>query len=310
MFKIEDQYAFLMSADGGDPDGGAGGGAPSGDGASSHGQQDGGAGGDGGASPPAGGEGGDAPTPPAAGAPYRPEGLPETMFGDDDRGTIDKMAEAIKGYRAKESAVAIPKEAAGYADFSKAGVADELKDYVGQLAGDPIYGALSAKALENKWDPAIVQQVTLTAFEAAQKGGLLTEMIDETAEHAALVPESLKDAPEAKQTEAAKARVDAAENFINLQIQNETLPKDVGEHAAKMLLDTADGVKFLESYMRAVTGGQGANPVVPGEGGEGDEAAALRAELAKPEMQPGNPNYDRKKREELNARYRHIHGGA
>lgn len=304
MFTIEDQFALLMSADGADPDGGAGGGAAAGDGASSHGQQDGGAGGDGGASPSAGGEGGDAPAAPAAGTPYRPEGVPETMLGDDDRGTIDKMAATIKGYRDKEGRVEIPKDAAGYADFSKADVADELKDYVGQLADDPIYKALSDKALESKWDPAIVQQVTLTALDAAQRGGLLTDMIDESAEQAALVPESLKDAPEAKRTEAAKARVDAAEDFINLQIQNKTLPKEVGEHAAKMLLDTADGVKFLESYMQAVTGGQGANPVTTGQGGGGDTRDALKAEMAKPEMQPSHPRFDKAAFAALQERYK------
>lgn len=296
----EDLFPILMSPD--EP-GGAGGGADPG-GSSPGGQGNGAAGGDGGAgSSTDGGDGGQSP-PSAAGKVYRPEGLPETMLGDDDRGTIDKMAEVLKGYRNKEGRVQIPDKPEGYADFSKMELSDDLKGYVGHLSDDPIFKAVAAKAHENRWDPSIVQEVTIAAFDAAQKGGLLTDMIDEAAEQAALVPESLQSAPKDKQAEAAKARVDAAEDFINLQIKNEKLPKEVGEHAAKMLLDTADGVKFLESYMNAVTGGQGASPAVTGEGGDGDARAALKAEMAKPEMQPNNPKFDKAKYDALQQRYR------
>lgn len=309
MRDLLEKYGFPLRAPAGDPPAGdPPAGAPAGDPP---------AGDPPGGTPPAGDPpAGDPPaatpgqqTPPADGL-YKPEGLPDTMLGKSDKETIDNIAKALKGYRDKDGARVVPEDPAGYADFSKAEISDDLKPYVETLADDPVYKELSAWAKAEGKDVGEFQQVVLKAYEAAAKANLLSPLVDPAAEEAALVPDDLKSASAEQKAEAAKKRVDAAEDFVKLQITNNKLPKEVGEHAMLSLLDTADGVKFLEHYMQ-LAGGGGAQP-----GGHGSGAGAspdarreqLRAELKKPEMQASHPKFDKVKYEALQSEYKKLLG--
>lgn len=257
--------------------------------------------------PPAGDPPG--PSTPPAGSPYRPEGLPDTMFGQSDKETMDNMAAALKGYRAKDAARVVPDDPTGYADFSKAEVPEEMKSYVDTLKDDPVYKEMAGWAKEQGKDVGEFQSIVIKAFETAGKANLLSPLVDPEAEQTALVPDELKTASPDKQREAASARVDAAENAIKLMIENKGIDEAVGQHAMLSLLDTANGVKFLEAFIAAKGGG-----AQPSGGGGGNQStmeqrrAALRAEMAKPEMRPGNPKYDPEKFKQLDEEYKKLLG--
>lgn len=304
MRELIERFGFpLREQEGGGSGGSGGDGGAGGDGGD--GGNAGAGGGDGGA---AGGDGGSGPSGASPAGPYRPEGLPDTMFGTSDKETMDNMAAALKGYRDKDAKRTVPDDPAGYADFSKVEVPEEMKSYVDTLRDDPVYKEMAGWAKEQGKDVAEFQSIVIKAFEAAGNANLLSPMVDEAAEQAALVPDDLKTAGADKQREAATARVDAAENAIKLMIENKGLDEAVGQHAMLSLLDTANGVKFLEAFIEAKGGG--AQPAGGGNGGDGGgkeaQREALRKELAKPEMQPSNAKFDQKEWEELDAKYKAL----
>lgn len=307
------KYAFPLREQEGAGSGGAGDGGDGGTGGtggtSGEGGEGGNAGAGGGDGGAAGGDGGSGQSGASSAEPYRPEGLPDTMFGKDDRETMDKMAKALNGYRQKESGRVVPDDPAAYGDFSKAEVPDAMKPYVQNLAEDPVFKEMSAWAKEQGRDVGEFQSLVVKAYEAAGKANLLSPMISEAEEQAALVPDDLKTAAPEKQKEAAAARVDAAENALKLMIENKTLDQKVGEHAMLSLLDTAAGVKFLEDYIAAKGGGAGPAGAGSGAGGSSEQRReTLRKELAKPEMQASNPKFDKAKYAALQEEYKKLIG--
>jgi len=250
--------------------------------------------------PPAGNQG---QAPAAAGQPYRPEGLPETMYGENDQETIDKMQAALKGYRDRDARQVVPEDAAAYADFSEFDAPTELKTYFEDLKDDPIMKGLSDWALQEGKDVGEFQATVAKAFEFAQQNNLLVPMIDQVAEQAKLVPEALANAPQDKRDAAAKARVDAAEQFINLQVQNEVFSKEVGANAAAMLLDTAEGVQFIEA-LSGMSGGSTAANVGQQSGGVNHADLQERSKL--PKNTPSHPDFDQASYDQLMEDYKRL----
>ncbi|OBQ59577.1 hypothetical protein EFV37_22135 [Mesorhizobium loti] len=286
-----------------------------------------GGGGAGGATEPAGGAGGAAAAAPAggsndaaaaaaaaaAGQPYRPQGLPDTMFGKDDRETMDKMASALDGYRKRDSAV--PDKVEAYNAFEIDKAPEAIRPHLQELAKDPLFGAVAKVAMEEKVPPAVLHKLTSALYAQAAEAGILEAAIDPAKERAALLPESAKSVPKAEQDKAIEARLTENEDFIKLLMKpgadgKSKLDPKVGENALLMLMDTAHGNQFLEFVRGQMTGADKAQPF----GGSGttpagqDARASLRAELAAPEMNPQHPKFDRAKWEELNAKYQRVVG--
>src|SRR5690606_14057973 len=155
-----------------------------------------------------------------------------------------------------------------------------------------------------------MQKIVTTLYGEAVKAGVFEGFVDEKAERSQLLPETAKALPADQQDAAINARMQGNEDFVKLLSQGEGgLPKEIGEHALWMLMDTAKGNLFLEFIKGKLTGADRAHPQ-PGAGAAGGATetrrAQLRAELAKPEMQPQHPKFDRAAHDALDAEYRKL----
>jgi hypothetical protein len=294
---------------GGAGDGNAGAGAPSdGSGGAPAG---GGAGGDGGAPLEQqggdGGDGGDGGNP-SEWKPQWPDGFPEHLRGKDEAETLDKVNKALAGYREKDAKRDIPENPKDYLsleglkDFE---LSDELKPHFEQLSSDPIFEPLATEAKEIGVERPQFLRLWKKGMEAMGEAGLLEPPVDEKAERAALLPDEAKSLPPAEQDKAIDKRMQDNLDFIDLMVENRGLDKEAGEYAQLMLADRAKGHKFME-WIRNQFGGAGPGPGAHGGGGAGDSRESLRAELMKPEMQPGHPAFDPAKWRELDERYKAV----
>ena len=252
--------------------------------------------------------------PPAAGQPYRPQGLPDTMFGKDDRETMDKMANALTGYRQRDSAA--PDKIEAYSNFEVDKLPEAIRPHIEAATKDPFFGVAAKIALAHKVPVPVLQEITAGIYAHAAETGLLEAAIDPVAERAALLPEAAKSLPKAQQDAAIEARITENENFIKLLMKpgedgRSKLDPKVGENALLMLMDTAQGNQFLEFVRGQMTGADRAQPF----GGQGDLPAAsgardaVRAQLAAPEMNPQHPKFDRAKHDDLDRQYQKLIGG-
>lgn len=296
---------ILSNAEGGSGAGGGGGAGDGGEGGDG-GQGSGEGGGD-------GGEGGDQNGSQESGeggsAAYRPDGLPDNLYGTSNEETIDKMAQALKGYRQKDSEKGVPENEAAYADFGDS-VPAELKDHIGSLAEDTAFQRLSKAALERGMSVKDFQGLTVEMFSVAQEMGALEPFIDVKAEQAALVPEEARSLPEAEQKVAREKRMNDNYAFLDtLTAKNGSengMPAEVAEHAKAMLGDSAKGHQFFE-FMRSQISG-GSSPYAGGDqGNKGDDAKAdLARREALPQNQPGNAAFNKQSWEELQADYKKV----
>ncbi|WP_127523662.1 hypothetical protein [Mesorhizobium sp. Z1-4] len=290
---------------GGSGEGAAAGGEGGGEGGSGDGGNAGG-GGEGGAAADGGsGDGG-------AAQPYRPQGLPETMFGKDDRETMDKMATALNGYRTRESQVGKDADAYKAFDFDKLQIADDLKPHMDGLAQDPIMEAAANYALENKMPVPMMQGLVATVYGEAMKAGVFEGFVDVNAERAALLPESAKSLAQDKQDAAIDARMQANEDWVKLNTASKDnpngMPQEVADHMLLMLMDTAKGNQAIEWMKSRITGAGDAQPNAGAGHGPGQlTAEKLRERSALPQNNPG-PQFDQKSYDELQADYRKLHG--
>ncbi len=263
-----------------------------------------------------------APSSPAAGAPaaaangaapppleiYKPDGIPENMLGKTDRETADNMAKALKGYRERDSQNAVPEKAEAYADFGTE-LPVEVKPHIETLSKDPLFSRMTAYAHEHRVPLPVFQGLTKQMFSVAAELGIMEPPIDAAAEKAALVPESHRHLPEAEQKVAREQRMN--DNFAYLD-QMATLgrekggiDKKTGDFVKMMLGDSADGHAFIE-FLRAKAGG-GSGPTMTGQtpaGGDPRAELALRAGL--PENTWGNPKFDQKSYDALQADYQRL----
>ena len=271
-----------------------------------------------------GGAGSGTPPPPAAGVqppaaagqPYRPQGLPETMFGDDDRGTIDKMAEALKGYRTRDSERGIPDKVDAYMAFDLANVDATVKPHMEGLVNDPLYKAVADVALAEKVPVGAMQKIVTTLYGEAVKAGVFEGFLDVAAERAQLLPDSAKALAKADQDKAIDARMQENEDFLNLLAKpgedgKALLEGKDAEHVKLMLMDSAAGNRFLEFFRAQMTGAGRAQPLGGGAGAGaagGTSREALRARMAAPEMQVGHPKFSQAAYDQLMADYQKLLG--
>ena len=265
------------------------------------------------------GEGGASPTAAAAAAapvaPYRPEGLPDNLYGKTDQETIDNLKKVADGYRTRDAERQVPDDPAAYKAFDLEKVAPEIKPHIEALANDPLFDKVAGKAKELGISVPALHALTAELYGSAQAGGIFADMVDPVAERQALIPAGFENKPQAEQDAAIDARVKANEDFVNLLVKNSTgadgkplpggLTKEVADNAVFMLGCDAKGNQFLE-YVRSLTTAGGAQPFAGGGSGAGDTRETLRAEMAKPEMQPGHPKFSREAYDALDLRYQKL----
>lgn len=260
--------------------------------------------------PPAGGEGANpqpGQQPAKSEGPYKPEGIGENLLGKDDRETIDKLLLAQKGYRDRDAARQVPDAPEGYRDFAGTDIPETLKPHIDGLSKDPLFDAAAKVAKEEGIGKSAMQKMTVALYSAAAEAGILEPPVDTVAERAALLPENYANQPKAEQDKAINARLQANEDFINLQVTNKKISREVADHALGMLMDTAKGNQFLEFFRTVATGGNNPQPGMGGGNGGADQAAALKAELAALETEKGKPEY-KAKHAALMQKYQSLHG--
>lgn len=248
----------------------------------------------------------------AAGQPYRPEGLAETMFGKDDRETIDKMFTALKGYRERDSARGVPEKAEVYRKFDLEQAPAEIRGHIEALDKDPLFAEVARVAMERRIPVADMQALTMALYAKAQEAGILEAPVDAAAEREKLLPETAKGLPQAQQDAAIEAHLQANEDFVkNLMTPGADgkarLDQAVGENALLMLMDTALGNQFIEFFAAQMTGQNRAQPL-PGNGGGGSiNAEGLRARRALPENTPGDRKFNQASYDQLMADYKRLY---
>lgn len=240
---------------------------------------------------------------PAAGAPYRPEGLPDTMFGKDDRETIDKMKSSIDGYRQRDSGRGVPEAVDAYQALDLAAVPDDLKGFMGAVAKDPQFAEVSQIAFKHKVPVAALQEMTQAYFKAGIASGMMENPVDMAKELADLTPESAKALAPAEQAAAREARMNKNSDWLDLAVKNGLdaggqpvaggLSKEVAEHAKMMLMDTAKGHRFVEWAMSKITGMDSAQPLGGAGGAVNAEnaRAGMREQMTKNDANPNAPGY-------------------
>jgi len=266
-----------------------------------------------GAAAGAGGGSGDAAAAAAAaaaagGGPYRPNGLPDTMFGKDDRETIDKMHNALNGYRQRDATV--PDKVEAYNSFEVDKAPEAIRPFIAQLSTDPLYAAAAKVAMEERIPVGAMQKMTMALYEAGAQAGILEAPLDVAAERAALLPEAAKNLSKADQDKAIDARMQANEDFVKLMVTNQKLDQKAADHTLLMLMDTAAGNQFLEAVAKMATGMDRAQPLTQGSGGAGGSqtAESLRSRRALPENTPGNRKFNQGSYDQLMADYKSFHG--
>lgn len=302
MRKLLDRYLMPMRApeDGGAP----GGGEPAGGSPAASGEPPAPAADPGGASAAPGQP---VTPPPVTPDPYRPDGLAENYHGKDDRETIDKLNQAVKGYRDRDASRQVPENFEGYRDFTGVELPETLRPHIESLSNDPIFDAAGKEALKHGVGRQAMQAITTAVYSAAAESGMLEPPVDVAAERQQLLPEGYTAAPKAEQDRAINARLQANEDFVKLQVTNGKMSQADGDHVLGMLMDTAAGNRFLE-YFRSVTTGDSPQPAAGGGTGGDDRGKALKAELAALEKTKGTPAWDRGKYDALMSEYRSHYG--
>lgn len=256
------------------------------------------------ASPPAA-------TPPAApqpGAPadYWPEGLDPQYRGQTANETLDNLAKGLKGYRDRDAARDVPKEAAGYSDYASIKgleISEAEKPYFDALKEDIAFKPMAEQALKEGVDRGALARIYKAGLKGMGEAGFLLPVVDEAAERAAMLPEAAKNLSEADQNAAIDRRIGDAAGFLKLASETMGLPKEAAAYGDAMLTDRAAGLQLIE-WAKAQAQKGGAQPgAAPGQGG-GDTAEGLRAEMAA--LNRSDPDYQ-KKSEALEARYRKLY---
>lgn len=266
------------------------------------------------ATPPAG-------DPAPAAGPYRPQGLPETMFGDDDKGTIDKMKTALDGYRTRDSERGVPDKPDAYIAIDAKKLVGDMKldaavePYLAELAKDPLMKAAADIALAEKIPVGAMQKLVGTLFAEAHKAGILEPLVDPAKERAALLPDSAKSLPKDKQDAAIEARLKANEDFVKVLTKpgadgKALLDPKVGENALLMLMDTAQGNQFLEFFREQMTGAGKAAVLAGGvsAGAAAGTREALRERAALPVNTVGHREFKEASWKQLQEDYKKLSG--
>lgn len=172
---------------------------------------------------------GQAAAPVASPSPYRPEGLPDHLFGKTDRETIDALARTVDGFRrAQAERGETPKDAAGYVFEAS----EALRPYADGLAKDPFFDRVKAAAHKHGLPTKVFNGFLNDIMGEMVAGKMVGEAYDPERERAALMPD-VTDAGE--RTKAVDALV--RENIARIAaFQAQGLP----EGAAKWMVSQLD----------------------------------------------------------------------
>lgn len=220
-------------------------------------------------------------------SPYRPDGLPDHLFGANDRETLDKIFGAYKGARQSiGEGNAVPDKPEGYSFEAS----DKLKPYVENFDKDPVYGKVREIAhkagISDKQFKAFLPGV----LEHFVDGELVAAPVDPKALLRDMAPASMSAASEAERETAGARRVQDNIAWVDGAKTNGAMPEGVADFFAASAAGDPRAHAAIE-WLR------GANvepaPALGGSGGGGGASEdALKARIADPRGQVGGPQYD------------------
>lgn len=245
----------------------------------------------GGGGPPAAAPqgGGQAPAggAPVPSAPYRPEGLPDHLFGANERETLDKLWGA---YRPARDTIArlgdlgeLPKDAASYT----LDLTDAMKPYLPGLDADPVFALVREAAHKSGIRDKQFGPFVSGLMSSLIDGDLIQPPVDLAAEKAALVPPEAAALDDAGKTAAVDGRV--RQNHATIQLWSERgMPKESAE-ALSLMLDTAAGNRAVEWFAAQARGVQ---PTTGGQPPGSLSESELNARMRDPRGQVGTSTFD------------------
>jgi hypothetical protein len=253
-----------------------------------------------------------APAAPAPGADwYRPKDLPEHLVGKDQAETMDKLADALKGYRQRDAQNGVPDKVDAYNAFPT-DVPDTVKPHLETLVTDPLYGRVAEKALALKVPVAAYQGMVQEFISVSAEMGLMEPIVDAAAERSALVPDAVRHLPEAEQKAAVNRRMDENYSWLDAMVARGDkggISKDEADFVKANLGDSARGHRFFEA-MRAMAGGTGGGPAMglPGGGSGADPKQEISRRAGLPENTWGDPKFNQQSYDQLQAERRRVYG--
>lgn len=249
--------------------------------------------------PPAGAEvqigGADGANPSA----YKPEGIPDHLLGQDDKGTIDKLFKAYDGARTElAKGKPAPISAADY-NFEWS---DNLKS-AGLTNEDPAVKAFAEIAEKSSFSPEQMAAIP-KFFDLALEKGWIEKPFDSGALLTSLAPAEYKGSTEERQTKGAE-RLTAAENWIKQLDENAHGFSDAMKQELRLLTTSVAGVQVVEQLMRS-----GMNVSVSPGGGH-QPAAATKADLDRRISDPRNnfmdPKFDQQFAEDTRRLFKQLY---
>lgn len=224
--------------------------------------------------------------------PYRPEGLAEDFYGENDRDTIDRMMAHMNAEQPQ-----LPEDVSGY-DFKPD---DGLKGYF-QDADDPLLNSAKSAALECGIAPDKFQDFLNKTFKGPVADGLLAPAYDPKKEFDTLAGYLNTDSKGAE-----KAANDALAIADNMG-KNLGLPESTQGFMSGMS-EIADGIMII----RAIESMAQEKGVALGETAGGSADFFSKEALAKmgddPRLNPGSSKYDPSVEKKYNASYQHHYPG-
>ncbi len=229
----------------------------------------------------------------AANGGYRPQGLPDHLFGDSDQGTIDNLHKAFNGYRDDASTRgAVPEKADGY----KFDASEKLQPYVDNLAEDELYQGIAQEfhkaGITDKQFAAVMPAILEQLLDAGDVGA----PVDFNAMVTELVPQDAKGLDPAGQKAAAGKRIDEALTFLDgMKGQggfdlNPEKSTEIADYVVAQLGDDPKGIQAIEAF-RAL-GGK-VSPALGGNSDAGLSDAALDGRLNDPRGDPRHLKFDK-----------------
>jgi hypothetical protein len=231
-------------------------------------------------------------------APYRPEGLPDHLFGANERETLDKVFGAYKGARDSIARFGeVPKEAKDYV-FEPA---DPVKPYAEALGKDPFFEKVKGIALAHQIPKGQFNNFINGVLSEMIAGEMVADPFNPDKERAALVPDVTDPTQRAQ-----KADQIIRENIALLDAwKAQGLPES--SHALLSSQMDRAAANQLVSWISARSGEQ--RPALGGALQGAITKADLDRRTADPRNNIGTSQYDRAFAAETDAMYKRFYGG-
>lgn len=239
----------------------------------------------------------------SAGAAYRPDGLPDHLFGKTDQETIDKLHKAVSGFRQVEGERgAVPKSADEY----KFEASDKLKPYVADFDKDPVYkdvrGIAHKAGLTDKQFNAFLPAV----LEHFVDAGLVEGSVNAEAELLKLAPAQLEGAPVAERKAAAERQLRDNIAWVDEVKDTGLMPPDLADAIAAEVTDKLWANQLVQ-WLRGQY--QEQRPALDaGKGAGGMSDAQLQERLNDDRNNPSSQKFDKNFAAETDALYKKRYG--